>query len=329
MGGQTSRYYSEWAAKIRDQTGKVVAITGCTSGTGYVAALTAAKKGAHVVMLNRQSDRQTKAMRELQAAVPEGKFSYVPCDLTDFASVRAAAEQMKREFPVVDALLNNAGVMMLGDYATKDGYDVQMQTNHFSHFLLTKEIWPLLKAAADKNGEARVVNHSSKAREGIPLDQAYFEPNSGGKLGGNTVGTVRRYHESKLANVVFTLALHDELKMAGLDHKIKALACAPGGCATNLSSNSAADAGLGSVPKTFDPLAWAATAEDGALSLIVCGLGTVDSEQKSGEFYEPSSLFGMLGAPTLTQLGWESTSFAQRPMLWQKSEEACGVFKVA
>jgi len=43
----------------------------------------------------------------------------------------------------LDVLVNNAGIMATGDIATKDGYDIQMQTNHLSHFLLTARVWPL------------------------------------------------------------------------------------------------------------------------------------------------------------------------------------------
>ena len=64
----------------------------------------------------------------------------------------------------IDVLCNNAGVMAMKDIATSDGYDVQMQVNHLSHFLLTKELLPLIKLAAESKGEARIVNHTSVAR---------------------------------------------------------------------------------------------------------------------------------------------------------------------
>ena len=64
----------------------------------------------------------------------------------------------------LDVLCNNAGVMALKDKATIDGFDVQMQTNHLSHFLLTKLCMALLEKASQLRDEARIVNHSSIAR---------------------------------------------------------------------------------------------------------------------------------------------------------------------
>jgi NAD(P)-dependent dehydrogenase (short-subunit alcohol dehydrogenase family) len=106
--------------------------------------------------------------------------------------------------------------MGLPDVATKDGYDVQMQTNHLSHFLLTEELYPLLQRAKELRGEARVVNHTSEARR-VPAVPARPESygKEGGKLGGDRNGIFfggprfDRYHQSKLANTVFTLALKD------------------------------------------------------------------------------------------------------------------------
>ena len=107
------------------------------------------------------------------------EFDSIDCDLQNFESVHSAMEIIKSKYTVIDVLVNNAGVMALKDQATKDGYDVQMQTNVLSHFLITKELFPLLQ----KSKEARIVNHSSMARLGGPLDMKYFEKN-GGNLGG-------------------------------------------------------------------------------------------------------------------------------------------------
>jgi NAD(P)-dependent dehydrogenase (short-subunit alcohol dehydrogenase family) len=204
----------------QDMTGKVVIITGTTSGTGYVCAKEVAKKGATVVLLNRKSERAENAFQQLKTELPDGKFDLIICDLQSFESVRNAAESIKTKYEVVDVLVNNAGVMALPDQATPDGYDVQMQTNVLSHFLLTKELFPLLK----KSDEGRIVNHSSMARLGPPLASEYFEK-KGGDLGGD--GTEEenfsfrgprwmRYHQTKLANAAFTYGLKNKLEAANI-----------------------------------------------------------------------------------------------------------------
>ena len=254
----------------RDMSGKVAAVTGTTSGTGYVCARELARKGAHVILLNRESERSANALKNLQNEVPEGKFEAVSCDLQNFDSVRNAASSIKSNHQVLDVLVNNAGVMALKDQATNDGYDVQMQTNVLSHFLLTKELFPLMK----KSDQARVVNHSSQARLGGPLKEEYFGQN-GGNLGGdgNEEESVNfrgprweRYHQTKLANCAFTYGLKERLEQANISNVLPLLAH-PGLSLTNLQLTTAADGGMEKNSALMDN---AQSAEDGATGIIQC-----------------------------------------------------------
>eukprot|EP00961_Rhodomonas_salina_P190236 2566655-Rhodomonas_salina.1 len=111
-----SKYYPEFAAKIQDLTGKTVVITGCTSGTGLVAAKLSAEKGAHVLMLNRASERAKAAFTTVQGcASSAAKVTSIDCDLSDFESVRKAVEEVKKTISTLDVLCNNAGVMAFPD----------------------------------------------------------------------------------------------------------------------------------------------------------------------------------------------------------------------
>ena len=322
-----SRHFGAFEAALPSLAGKVIVLTGTTTGTGFVAARTCARKGAHVVLLNRASPRATAAEAAIAAeAAPGARVESVACDLASFASVRAAAALLAAKFGEggIDVLVNNAGVMALADEATVDGYDVQMQTNHLSHFLLARELHPALATAARLRGEARVVSHSSGARAfpSSPLGAKYLGRN-GGRLGGNgasmCLGGARwvRYHQTKLANAVFTLALADRCGGSG----VKALCAAPGLAATNLQVTTAAAGGMGA---TWI-MRFAQSAEDGTMPLLtaVAAPGVAN-----GAFWEPA---GMTGPAVQKPLTAEALSGdpAARALLWAESEKAVGPWPLA
>lgn len=283
-------HYPALVASIPDQTGKTVAITGCTSGIGLILAQTAARKGARVIMVNRPSTRADKALADLRATGAEAHL--VPCDLLSFASVRAAGPVLEGllKDSGLDALVNNAGLMGLPDQATEDGYDVQMQANHLSHFLLTHLVWPHLETAAARRGEARVINHSSGARNAPKraLDRAYLEAN-GGQLGGDRwpgMGKWVRYQQSKLANLMFTYALQDQVdRRAG--NRIKVLCAHPGPTNSGLQAKSSRrDTTILDRYILNRTLKEAQSVEDGT-----CGLARAafDPTAEGGDFFGPDA----------------------------------------
>jgi NAD(P)-dependent dehydrogenase (short-subunit alcohol dehydrogenase family) len=308
----------------QDMTGKVVAITGTTSGTGYYCAKEVAKKGATVILLNRKSERSEKALRQLQSEVPGGKFDSVDCDLQSFKSVQSAVEKIKAKYEAVDVLVNNAGVMALRDEPTEDGYDVQMQTNVISHFLLTKELFPLLR----KSEEARIVNHSSMARLGGPLVGDYFEK-KGGKLGGN--GTEEentsyqgprweRYHQTKLANCTFTYGLKKKLEEANITNVLPLLAH-PGLAKTSLQVTTAAHGGMEGNAELMNH---AQSAEDGAAGIIRAAM---DPNVKAGDFFGPSGQ-GWVGFPELLTPEDPLLDVSNISINWEGCEKAVGKFEM-
>ena len=306
----------------QDMSGKVVAITGTTSGTGFVCAREVARKGATVILLNRESERSEKSLNQLKEAVPGGKFDSVVCDLQNFESVRNATEQIKSRYDVVDVLVNNAGVMALPDQATTDGHDVQMQTNCISHFLITKELFPLLKNST----QARIVNHSSMARLGGPLNIDYFLKN-GGNLGGD--GTEEqnqsfqgprweRYHQTKLANCAFTYGLKKKLEEANISNVVPVVAH-PGLALTNLQVTTAATGGMDG---DSEFMLQAQTAEDGATGIIRAAM---DQNVKSGDFYGPTA--GWKGFPDKITPEDYLYSDSNIQINWEGCEKAVGEFR--
>ena len=160
-----TKYFDDLFNSLPSMKNKTVAITGTTSGLGFYAAESVAKLGAKVLLLNRPSTRAESSLNLLRQNCANGNFHRVDCDLQSFDSVKTAFPKINEICSDgLDVLCNNAGVMALKDKATIDGFDVQMQTNHLSHFLLTKLCMPLLEKASQLRDEARIVNHSSIAR---------------------------------------------------------------------------------------------------------------------------------------------------------------------
>lgn len=319
---QTQHLPTVLAHHAQDMSGKVAVITGTTSGTGYVCAREVARKGATVILLNRQSARAEKALQQLQAEVPGGKFEWVPCDLQSFDSVRQATKAIQAKHDVVDVLVNNAGVMALKDQATGDGYDVQMQTNVLSHFLITKELFPLLK----KSQEARIVNHSSQARLGPPLEAKYFEAR-GGDLGGDEAEDENnplrgprwaRYHQTKLANAAFTYGLKKKLEAANITH-IKPLLAHPGLALTKLQVTTAADGGM-DADSPF--MLQAQTAEDGATGIIRAAM---DPQAQAGDFFGPEGWTGFPGRLEPEDYLYDDHNTRVN---WEGCEQAVGEFRI-
>lgn len=305
-----------------DMTNKVAVITGTTSGTGFVAARELAKLGATVLLLNRESTRSVAALKRLKEEAPSGKFVPITCDLQDLQSVRRAIDEIKSKHDRLDVLCNNAAVMALPDQATKDGYDVQMQTNCISHFLLTKELFPLLR----KSNDARVVNHSSNARMGGPLESRYFGKN-GGNLDGD--GTEEenvsfsgprweRYHQTKLANCTFTYGLKQRLEQQGIDN-VKCLLAHPGLALTSLAATTAETGGMDANSHIMQN---AQSAEDGALGII---RACADKEAVSGNFYGPKQWAGFPELLTPEELLLDPKNIQTT---WEGCEAAVGVFAV-
>jgi NAD(P)-dependent dehydrogenase (short-subunit alcohol dehydrogenase family) len=249
--------------------------------------------------------------------------------LQDFSSVKKAGEIIKNKYGVVDIMCANAGVMALEDKATKDGYDVQMQTNHLSQFMLIKDLMPCLKKAKDLRGSARIAIHSSSARYetrwsgGGKLEAKYFEKN-GGNLGGNgnsvLFGGARwiRYHQSKLANAVLAQALNDHLDGTG----ISATVADPGLALTNLQQTTNSDGGMG---WNMWIMRFSQTAEDGSMPILSA---CFKEEVGAGKIWAPSMSGGLKGPAVLKPLEPVCLDQQSRTLLWEKSEVACGAFVV-
>ncbi|CAH2244853.1 jg23063 [Pararge aegeria aegeria] len=125
--------------------GKTVIVTGATSGIGKEAAWEFAQRGAKVFMACRDMTKCEEARREIVLGT-NNKYVYCrPCDLASAASIQEFVARFKSEEPKVNILVNNAGVMESPQGVTREGFETQLGTNHFGHFLLTHLLLDTLK----------------------------------------------------------------------------------------------------------------------------------------------------------------------------------------
>jgi NAD(P)-dependent dehydrogenase (short-subunit alcohol dehydrogenase family) len=182
---------------------KKILVTGASDGIGKQTALELAKTGATVLVHGRNEKRAGEAVAELSRAAKGGSGLFEPVwgDLSSTRETAALADRVLQRHPVLDVLLNNAGVFMKERRLTADGFEMTMAVNHFSHFVLTHRLLSALKAAP----QGRVVHVSSMAHVRGPLDleDLTFERHFDG---------YGAYASSKLANVLFSNELARRLR---------------------------------------------------------------------------------------------------------------------
>jgi NAD(P)-dependent dehydrogenase (short-subunit alcohol dehydrogenase family) len=184
---------------LHDQA-PVILITGSTGGLGREVARALAAGGAHIIVHGRSEERGRELVDEI-AAAGVGSAAFYRADLASLAETRELAQAILRDYDRLDVLVNNAGVWADGPEErtlTGDGIELAFQVNYLSHYLLTRRLLPLLLASEP----ARIVNVSSIAQRPLDFDDPMMDE-------GYSHG--RGYAQSKLAQVLFTMDLAEEL----------------------------------------------------------------------------------------------------------------------
>ena len=236
MGGWLSTVAFTPEKQIPDLSGKVILITGANGGLGYESLIHIAPHNpSKIYLCARSKEKYETAMKGINERIPghTDSIKYLELDLTSLASVKKAAEMFLAENERLDILMNNAGIMASPPGLTKEGYEIQFGTNHVGHFLLTKELMPILKKTAASSADpVRIINVSSEGHKlargkGFNPDQVVTDMKD--------YSTWTRYGQSKLANILFTTELHRR------EPEITSIVIHPGGVTTNLTQTIKAD----------------------------------------------------------------------------------------
>ena len=189
-----------------NMAGKTVLITGSTDGVGRYVAKRLAADGAQVLIHGRDEARAKTLVEEI---VREGHAApgFYQADLASLAGARQLADAVRAEHGRLDVFVSNAGIGSMNGgperRTSTDGYELRFAVNYLSGFLLAYLLLPLLKAAAP----ARIVNVASLGQHPIDFDDVMITKNYSGS---------RAYAQSKLAQIMLTIDLAEELKEAGI-----------------------------------------------------------------------------------------------------------------
>jgi NAD(P)-dependent dehydrogenase (short-subunit alcohol dehydrogenase family) len=199
--------------------GKVVVITGATSGIGRIAAGDLAAAGARIVLVARDQGRAEETLAQLRLRGPNAAHRAHIADLSRLADMKRVGAEIAAAEPRIDVLVNNAGNVFATRQLTDDGLERTFATNHVAYFVLTHLLRDRLIAAAP----SRIVNTASAAHKGQTLDFDNLQLAKG-------YSTMTAYGRSKLCNILFTRELARRLAGTG----VTANCLHPGFVATNL-----------------------------------------------------------------------------------------------
>jgi len=180
--------------------GQVILVTGSTGGLGREVALVLGEMGAHLIIHGRNAERGAEVVAEIDA-LGTGGARFFQADFESLEEIRTMAAAILDEYDRLDVLINNAGVWPDGEIrrVTRDGYELGMQVNHLSGFLLTHLLMPLLEASTP----ARIVNVASAAQTPMDFADLMIE---------NNYSDQRSYGQGKLAQILFTFELAERLE---------------------------------------------------------------------------------------------------------------------
>ncbi|GGA42808.1 SDR family oxidoreductase [Paenibacillus physcomitrellae] len=269
---------------------RIAVVTGASGGMGLATArMLASEHGMKVYLLARSLERGTAALENVKRCSKRDDPELILCDLGSMEQIRRAAEEIRSRCTHIDVLVNNAGVLTLRREETEDGFERQLGVNHLGHFVLTRELLPLLS----ESRQGRIVIVSSAIHK--------F-----GKMNYNDPHMKRRYTmwgaygRSKLANLWFMKELHERLK----ESRVTVNAVHPGAVSTQIGVNRST--GFGTfVHRMVKP--FFLTPEQGADTAVYLASSPEVAGMSGLYFYKrkPAKISAKASSPELANRFWE------------------------
>ena len=284
-------------------SGKIVMVTGATSGIGLATVEGLARQGAHVILVARNPGKAEQVLAGLRASLPAetgASFDVLHADLSLLADVRALAAEFYARYDRLDVLVNNAGAMFPRRRVTGEGIEMTWALDYLSPFLLTHLLLGRLEAAAAPGAPARVVNVSSamQARGKLAFDDLQ---------GARHYSGMAAYAQAKLALIMFTYELARRVQA----ESVTVNALHPGLVASNIYANAGRMAKLvGLVMPLFS-----LTPAQGAETSIYLA-SSPEVQGVTGEYFDKKR-------PVRSSQASYNVDAARR--LWELSEELTGL----
>lgn len=276
--------------------GKVIVITGATSGIGEIAAQRLAAMGARIVLVARNAARGQRSLTRLPSIGAGAPHSIYYGDLSRISESKRVAAEIAAAEPRIDVLINNAGALFGTRHLTSDNLEETFATNHMAYFVFTLGLKANLLAAAP----ARVVSTASGAHKGYTLDFDDLQAAKG-------YSAMAAYGRSKLCNILFTRELARRWSGTG----VTANCLHPGFVATRFGNSSGGFlSGVVRVAKIF-----AITPEKGAETIVYLA-SSPEVAAVSGEY------FYQCRPATPTAAGRDDAAAAH---LWAESAKLAGI----
>ncbi|OBH20605.1 oxidoreductase [Mycolicibacter sinensis] len=292
------------------QYGRTAVVTGANTGVGLEVARGLATLGATVVLACRNGDAAAAARDDILRTVPGARIDVVGLDVADLASVRACAEELRAGYPVIDVLVNNAGVMHQSRQLTADGFEGDFGTNFLGPFALTGLL--LDRVLASPAGRIVAVNSKTSRGGRIAFDDLQLE---------KSFTPAVAYTQSKLAQLMAVFELQRRLEALG--STAISLAAHPGGTRTGI---------LREQPRSvrwvfnrrFRHLTGWFTQDPtgGALPML---RAATDPTATGGQFYGPGGRFEQIGPPVLVRAAGRAQDIEAQQRLWKIAEDLTGV----